>query len=134
MQNYRCPSTLEKTRKREQKDRKLVFGHYAERQGFRQSQNSHERLKPGRNGSQNANCYGVKRGSYGNLPPRRTVEIRRFLDNLAFFKDSKMQIPINQRKRVKGKSFFSLFGTDHPPTALGRAPENAPNFKAEYVR
>ena len=45
-----------------------------------------------------------------------------------------MQIPINQRKRVKGKSFFSLFGTDHPPTALGRSLENAPNFKAEYVR
>ena len=37
-----------------------------------------------------------------------------------------MQIPINQRKRVKGKSFFSLFGIAHPPTALGRTPENAP--------
>jgi len=45
-----------------------------------------------------------------------------------------MQIPINQRKRVKGKSFFSLFGTDHPPTALGRTPENAPKIVAEYVR
>ena len=120
LQNYRCPSTLEKTRKREQKDRKLVFGHYAERQGFRQSQKTQERLKPGRNGFQNANCYGVKRGSYGNLPPRRTVEIRRFLDNLAFFnilcknklvhiffEELNASIPVFHKKFCADCSFFN---------------------------
>lgn len=81
-----------------------------------------------------ANCHGVKRGSYGNLPPRRFVENSRFLDNLGFFKDSKIQLPINQRKRVKGKSFFSLLLLQHPPTALGDSSENAPKSQAEYVR